>query len=424
MRTVYYSAIVLVLLILVTPLSAFAQDDTGPAIVENSSGNFFGIGARGLGMGGAQIAAGMDGTALVYNPAALARIRRIEVLAGLSHEKYSNDQNTYPDGVTVDPTLDGVSRSHTRLNTLNIVVPAPTYRGSAVVAFGINRVTSFDHAFQFARILVDGDSGGSRDRGTEIETGSLYLYSAGGAIDISPRVSVGLSLNLYNGKDNYTWDYQRMAIDGERYTQFVDADYTGVSAKVGMIATPNQNTSIGVVVESPIKFQIDGVTSDLPYYYEYELKHPFTFGGGVSTRFRGVQFAADLHYTDWTQMEYTEHEFYALENRLIGRYYRDVLRLNLGAEYLVQHIGAKVRVGYMYDPLPYADFLINNDRDFVTFGVGFLIDRVMTIDIAFVHGSYEYAQPAPDSDGFQDISNSLFEKYTLNRVYVTTAFRL
>ncbi|MBU2625337.1 MAG: hypothetical protein KKG33_07235, partial [candidate division Zixibacteria bacterium] len=266
MRALCYSAIVIMLLMFAAPLSAFAQDDAGPAIVENSSGNFFGIGARGLGMGGAQIAAGMDGTAIVYNPAVLARIRRIEILAGLSHEKYSNDENIYPNGVKVDPTLDGVSRSHTRLNTLNVAVPAPTYRGSAVVGFGINRVTSFDHAFQRSRIV----SSDSRVRGTELETGELYLYSAGGAIDISPRVSLGLSLNLYNGKDNYTWDYDSTGVSQTSYTQFVDADYTGVSAKVGMIASPNGNTSIGVVVETPIKFQIDGVTSDLPYSYKYE----------------------------------------------------------------------------------------------------------------------------------------------------------
>jgi len=44
-------------------------------INEVVAGNFFGGGARAMAMGGAQIAACDDGTALIYNPAALGRVR-------------------------------------------------------------------------------------------------------------------------------------------------------------------------------------------------------------------------------------------------------------------------------------------------------------------------------------------------------------
>ena len=143
-------SVVVVTMILLIPILSFAQggDDDFP-IAEISAGNFFGIGARGLGMGGAQIAAGMDGTALVYNPALLARIRRIEILTGMSHDRLSNDENSYPTWSTPDRTFDGKSKSFTRLNALDVSIPVPTYRGSAVVGFGINRVMSFDHVFQF-----------------------------------------------------------------------------------------------------------------------------------------------------------------------------------------------------------------------------------------------------------------------------------
>ena len=402
-------------------VTAVAQQDV--EVAEVSSGNFFGIGARGLGMGGAQVAAGLDGTAIVYNPAVLARIRRIEVLAGMSHQKLSNDENRSASSSDINTALDGRSKSFTRLNALNVTVPVPTYRGSAVVAFGINRVSSFDHVFQYARTLPDGG-----EVGTEIETGGLYQYSAAGAIDISPKISVGASLNLYHGKDDYTWTYSHSGSQQEDYTQYVNADYTGVSAKLGLIASVNRNISIGAVVETPVQYEIDGEFSEelwaYPNAYEYELEHPFVFGGGMSARYGRLQAALDLHYTDWTQMEYKEYDLYTLENGLIDRYYREVVRINAGVEYLIPRFGAKVRAGYIYDPLPYADFLVENDRDFVTLGVGFLIDRVMTLDIAFVTGSYEYAKPAPDANGAFDISSALYEKYSIDRLYVTTAFRL
>jgi long-chain fatty acid transport protein len=419
-----------------TPLLSFAQGgDDGFPIAEISAGNFFGIGARGLGMGGAQIAAGMDGTALVYNPALLARIRRIEILTGMSHDRLSNDGNSYPAWSVPDKAFDGKSKSFTRLNALDVSVPVPTYRGSAVVGFGVNRVMSFDHVFQFGHDWHMLDYSGT-ERGSELETGGLYLYSAGGAIDLSPRLSVGGALNLYHGRDNYTWDYYlheqgtlSNQIESEEYSQYIESRYTGVSARVGMSANFNHNLLVGVTVESPISFAIDGEFSEdgwsYPDEFEYELRHPFSFGAGAALSIDRLLLALDLNYTDWRQMEYTEYANMAVANRLFDLYYRETVKLNIGAEYMLPRIGAKLRAGYVYDPIPYADFLVKNDRDFITIGAGFLIDKMMTLDIAFITGSYEYTLPDPSVGPIAGLSaDAMFEKYSVNRLYVTTAFRL
>ena len=57
---------------------------------EVTAGNFFGIGARQMAMGGTGIASSWDGAAMWYNPAALARIHRVEFQLGLNHQKFSN----------------------------------------------------------------------------------------------------------------------------------------------------------------------------------------------------------------------------------------------------------------------------------------------------------------------------------------------
>jgi long-subunit fatty acid transport protein len=418
--------------------SALLAQDDGFPITEISAGNFFGVGARGLGMGGAQIAAGMDGTSLVYNPALLARIRRLEVLAGMSHDRLSNDGNDYSGRWISDPTMEGKSKSFTRLNAVDLSVPIPTYRGSAVVGFGINRVMSFDHVFRYGRSTSAIEST-FEERGEEHETGGLYLYSVGGAIDLSPRVSVGAALNLYHGKDSYTWDYFSKAthtvagsdpiIHVDEFSEYITGEYTGVSAKVGMAVSLNPQLSIGATVESPIDFNIDGEHTEVGWYYpdeyEYDLKHPFSFGAGAAYFIDRVQLALDLHYTDWRQLEYTEYADMIAANDLFDLYYREALSVNLGAEYMIPRMGAKVRAGYMYDPIPYAGFLVRNDREFVTLGVGFLIDRMMTLDIAFITGSYEYTHPDPGAGPGAAVSaDAVFEEYSVNRIYVTTAFRL
>jgi len=75
-KTCLKLAVVLLPLLLIT--SVVSAQDAGQ-ITETSTGNFYGIGARAMGMGGAHIASVLDGTALIYNPAALSRIRRIEL---------------------------------------------------------------------------------------------------------------------------------------------------------------------------------------------------------------------------------------------------------------------------------------------------------------------------------------------------------
>ena len=59
-------------------------------VYESATENQFLPGGRAAGMGGAQIAAGDDGSALWYNPALLTRIRNTELSGTLSHQRLTN----------------------------------------------------------------------------------------------------------------------------------------------------------------------------------------------------------------------------------------------------------------------------------------------------------------------------------------------
>ena len=376
---------------------------------EAAAGNFFVVGARALGMGGAYTAVANDATALVYNPAGLARVIRIEFSGGLTHQRINNKTNS---GFGFN---DGRVQNNTRLGSGNLVLPVPTYRGSLVLAFGVNRVKSFDQAMQFSSDIYP-----NNERGIETESGGIYLWSFGAAVDISPNISVGGALNYWNGKDNYTWLYENFAGQSSvRYNDAIKDRYSGFNLKLGVRTQPNKFLTVGATIETPVTYTIkedwSQETNGNGAYgnSEYKITFPFSLGAGVALNLNNLTLAGDVNYTDWTQMEYKRLEDIADANRQIQDTYKATLRYHLGAEFLLPRISTTLRAGFFRNPLPYKAEWVKKDRDFLTAGAGFLIDQVMTLDIAWAHGSWELKNFTP----------GLTEKYTVNQIFVSTAYR-
>jgi long-subunit fatty acid transport protein len=426
------SLLTIAVVLCLTVFYSFASNAQDLGVVdEATAGNFFGVGARAMGMGGAHIAVVNDATALVYNPAGLARIKRIELSGALTHERLRNKTGP-PYGIlpaVENPqiaTSDGQVLSNTRFGAGAIVLPVPTYRGSLVFALGVNRIKSFDKTMRFSR------RGGSY--GIESESGGIYLWSFGAAIDISPNVSVGAALNYWDGTDNYSWLYEDWYDDGYlsfeyKYDDTIKDRYSGFNAKFGVRVQPNKFLVIGGTIDSPVSYTIDEdytQKTDTVFYQpegdwvqdrysdraEYKISLPFSLGLGVGLNFGNLLLAGDVNYTDWTQMEYKRLWDMAEANRIIRDSYTDALRWHVGAEYLFPAIGTTLRAGYYQNPLPYKSMWIKEDRDYFTGGIGFLIDEVMTVDLAWVYGSWE----------LNDFESELAEKYTTNQIFLTTAY--
>jgi long-subunit fatty acid transport protein len=425
------SIIVVVFYFLLFSFFVANSQDLG-VVDEATAGNFFGVGARAMGMGGAHIAVACDATALVYNPAGLARVKRIEFSGGLTHQRLRNRTGDLTSvGIQSSGIYfnDGRLQSNTRLSSANIVLPVPTYRGSLVFALGVNRVKSFDKVMKFS---WKGE--GELPEGIESESGGIYLWSFGGAIDISPNVSVGGAFNFWSGTDNYSWLYEAYYSNLDtlyryKYDDTIKDRYSGFNLKLGVRVQPNRFLIVGGVIESPVTYTIREdwtQTTDIEFYQpsvgtdhdydsdspEYKISLPFSLGIGIALNFNNLLLAGDLNYTDWTQMEYKRLWDMAEANRTIKDSYTDVLRWNVGAEYLFPQIGTRLRAGYYQNPLPYKSTWIKKNRNYFTFGVGFLIDQVMTVDLAWVHGSWE----------LNDFDMELAEKYTTNQIFFTTAY--
>lgn len=392
-------------------------------INEVVAGNFFGVGARAMAMGGAQIAACDDGTALVYNPAALVRIKRIEVLTSLSHQKMTTE-------TLFRSALQERSASNTRFSGAGLVLPVPTYRGSLVFGFGVNRIKSFDKVFEYSGQFAGGDF-----TGLESESGGIYQWTLGGAIDLSPSVSCGLALNYHSGNDLYNFEFDSSYVEltgSGRYifTSTSDDDYSGVGVKLGAMIRPNRYVTLGATVDFPTTYTVKQdwrVTEEYlsysphpdyaritePGYYEYKLSVPYSLGAGMALNIDQLLLAFDVNFTDWAQMEYRSPLGLEEENRALRENYTDVLRYHAGAEIFLPRISGKLRGGYYYDPIPFRTANVDRERHFITGGAGFLIDRVVTLDFAYVRGLWKVKDP--------DLLT--LEEYKTDRFLLSAAYR-
>jgi hypothetical protein len=405
----------LIFIVVVTLCSVNGYPQGYSVVDEATAGNYFTVGARALGMGGAYTAVANDATSLIYNPAGLARVIRIEFAGGLTHQRINNHTDL---GSGFN---DGRLQDNTRFSSGNVVLPVPTYRGSLAIAFGVNRVKSFDQTMQFSSELPEGS-----EEGIESESGGIYLWSLGAAVDVSPNISVGGALNYWNGRDDYTWLYERLLDQSStKYDDAIKDRYTGYNFKLGVRVQPNKFLTVGGTIETPVTYTIkedwsqatDTQNPDNSEFdsgkSEYKITLPFSLGAGVALNLSHLVLAGDVNYTDWTQMEYKKLENMADANRLIKDTYTSALRYHLGAEFLIPQISTTLRGGFYRNPLPYKSEWIKKDRYYVTSGVGFLIDQVMTLDIAWSHGSWELKNFTP----------GLAEKYTVNQIFVSTAYR-
>lgn len=377
-----------------------------------------------MGMGGAHIAVAEDFSALWWNPAGLAKIRRIELSGGLIYEKERSRTLFYNYG-------KGKTDSHTRLASGGIAVPIPTYRGSLVFSVGFNRPKSFD---SFLKFKGRSPEEGFWQEGLELKSGGLYNWGLGGAIDLSPFLSAGATIMLWRGEEDYTWDMAKNIPNGQgnilqavnNRDHFLD-DYNGINLKLGLLFRANRYIIFGGTLEAPLKLTIeqdwtsqtdslfnnDSTISAEDYgYYKYKFRLPYEFCLGARLTLPYLILAADLNYTDWSETEYKyPPEDVSAFNPYMGDVYRDILSWHLGAEALVPKAGVKLRLGYYQDPLPYRLEEIKNNRDYLTFGVGFLMGKVMTLDVALVYGLWETS--------FQGLD----ESYSVNRLFITTAYR-
>ncbi len=436
--------------------SAFSQSASDAVrIVENEMG----VGARAQAMGGAYTALADDYTAIYWNPAGLASIKSSQFFGEVSHLNYGN-QALFQGQVTDE------SQNYTRLRSLGFAFPLPARRGSMVVALGYNRVKDFDQNLVFSGFNRNSNGLGFEFDGAEVlfdrdvyqsetvsDEGSLDQWSLGFGIALSPNFTAGVTLNIWSGQDDYQFTffqedrdniYNQMPGDFRSYllNQTLKTDYQAVGVKVGGMFHLAEGIRVGGAIGFPVTFNVNETfaSNDLIVFdnddedaadlgageFEYDVKTPLHFDAGAAFSNDRITLSGSIRYRDWAQTRFDvpdnflgDDDYVALfeENNVIRQNYRATLQYNIGGEILLPGVNGKLRAGYGYYPSPLDNVSSDQDKEYITGGMGFMVDRYVSLDITYIYGSWKQSSEDVYTPG------GTLEDITVNKFLVGLTYR-
>ncbi|MFC2088496.1 OmpP1/FadL family transporter [Calditrichota bacterium] len=455
--------IVLSVLFLTANICAqFAEDATD---LLNSQ---YGFGARSISMGGAFSGVADDYSAIYWNPAGLAQIKKMEFYGGISHLKYENEATFYGTRMKGDD-------SFTKLSSIGLVFPVPTYRGSLVFALGYQRIKEFDKTLHFSgfnpnsndlffTFIENNDTLDYYfDKNVQQEefvqqSGHLNNWSFASAVDISQNVSVGATLNFWTGSSTYIFDFiqtdknnlypnaqdplRDTDYDSYSISQKIIGEYSAFQIKIGALMRPSNSLRIGLNISLPSTFNVvekyndsdelvfdlgdsDAITGE-PSEFEYDVSTPFQFDLGASYKLKDFTISGGLEYVDLSQVEFElpddvnlDENYSALldENKRIKDLYQEKMKLKAGIEYFWRDQNLVFRSGYLLDPSPLKDAPSDFDRNFITGGLGLVVDKQFLIDVAYMYGYWKNFSSDTYTPGGTD------EDITYQKIFLTTSFR-
>jgi len=451
MRQIKYSLLVIFCLIGISNKNVISQDSYGYDEISFLT-EYFGCGARAIGLGGAFIGVAEDYSSLYWNPAGLGQIKKMELMASMNHLTQSTNAE-FLNSTTKDKITS------TRLDALGFVLPVPTYRGSLVFAFGYHRVENIGSILSFEgfnpgssamSVLFDEPYIPNSLYQSENVTvkGSLGNYSFGVSTEVNENLWVGGSLNHWRGRNDYNFLlqevdqqnlYETYPNDFDNYylENNINSEIRAWDIKIGGLFRVNKNVRVGATITSPKTFSIqevwdvndqlmfdDGATDPTSDngITDYEVRMPFTFAAGVSFTLPRILISGGIEYYDWSQIEYlTDPPFeWATRsdvNRSITQNVEPVMNKRVGAEVLLPGLKNKIRGGYIIIPNPIKGTTSDNDKKFFTVGGGFLVGTQTMLDIVYVRGSWKNES----SDEY--INEKVEEDRKISKIYVTLSFR-
>jgi len=364
-----------------------------PSINFATSPNPVGSGARAVGQGTAFIAVADDATAASHNPAGLIQLELPEISVVGSRDYFRSDVDVHaPDLLVEDARVTG-----TNLNYASVALPFHPWGRNAVAALNYQRLVSLDGE-------ADLVSGFTKLSGTQTihsqQEGELATLTPALAVQVSPRLSLGVALNFWRVPfaDN-GWQQQTdisaagQVVSGNTVGRFdaigtIDDDYrveAGFNAHLGLLWQPTAKLTVGAVLRTPAQLKVrhrtasaltvnltdasgprPPVTTGSDDQEHLDIDLPMSYGLGLAWRFSDAFTASiDLFRTQWSDFELEESSIedpVVVENGAPTGRGADVLAgrgddtnsVRVGCEYLWigEQVTVPLRAGLFYDPEP------------------------------------------------------------------------
>lgn len=340
-----------------------------------------GMGARALALGGAYTAVSNDYSATFWNPAGLTQLNKSSFYTSFGHLSHSADISYGSNSATIS------EESYSRLDGIGVTFKVPTQRGSLVWAFGRNMLYGFDN-----NLITPIENSG--ETLSVLENGGIQAWTGAMGIEISPRTSFGVSLNLLTGSRDYDF---RLTGTSDDLAYNIKAEYTGFSMIFGGLYRGDK-ANVGLSITMPTYYKVEdigvGSLEDVGTN-EYKLNMPFKSNLGVSSNFGDFLIAADLHFIDYGQIDFSSNivdtDGVIIDgeiNRAIAANLNSTVGYGVGLEYLLPFTNAKIRFGLSDSPSAYK----NNDGDdrfAISAGAGMLLDKQIKLDFTYIRTKWE-----------------------------------
>jgi len=363
-----------------------------------SSPNPVGSGARAVGMGGAFIGVADDATAASWNPAGLIQLEKPEMsIVG----EYFKRTEEFSSGVR--PEIGNTGKvDDFNLNYFSVAYPFQLFR-NIVVSLNYQRLYDFNRSFSHRLDLSSAGLNAVQYKQFE-QDGFLGPVGMAGAIQITPNLSLGMTLNVWTGRllwDNgwkETFNERSVGTQGgipvtiDTLVRDEYADFRGINANFGILWNITPALSLGGVIKTPFTASVDHkfsysqtsqfgppvsttVTSQVSAVDKVEVEMPVSYGVGLAWR---VSDALTLdfdvyrtHWSDYVLKDSQGNEFSPIDGRPASESdIHDTTQMRLGGEYLFvfpeKSIIVPLRAGLFYDPEPSQGAV----RDFYGFSIG------------------------------------------------------
>lgn len=349
-----------------------------------SSPNPVGSGARAMGMGGAFIGVADDATAASWNPAGLIILEKPElsVVADYNSRKEDVSSASHPEANNSGNT------DQFDLNYFSATYPFHFHR-NIVVSLNYQRL--YDFRREFSHRLDFSEAGTDLAQHKNFyQDGSVGALGMAGAIQITPRISLGATLNIWT--DQLWWDngwdesYMERAngtqggIPVSIDTHITDtySSFRGINANFGILWDINEKLTVGAVIKTPFtahmrhtfifkQIQTYGTPLDTSNVIrqtiteDVELDMPMSYGIGLAWRFSDAfTIDLDVYRTEWRNYILKDDQgnsFSPIDGRPESQSsVEDTTQVRFGGEYLFimerQAITVPLRAGLFYDPEP------------------------------------------------------------------------
>lgn len=390
---------------------------------------------RALALGVAGIALASEGSTAAVNPAGLTAIRRFEIsvaLAGDNHERHT----TFYESSSSDDTFE------LSISEAWFVLPVPVHRGGLAFALGLHQERpalgtsaygGFDPAYDFPL----------RETERIRWRGGPSAFTFASAVDLSPQVTLGLAVDLWDGKEerDRRFEYGFAGDDnpaGPAEYVFEDSyhlEHSGFAFRAGLMLRAAPPLRFGLTVEGPSKVKRQGSFSTAEiqlsqagaelsrveerFDVDEALTLPWSVSAGAVWHLnRLLLITADGRWTDLPRLEYAVRDD---TGELAKQWptasadapYRLGWEGGGGSELIIPNSTLRLRAGYRHMRPSYLNESALKGRHRFSGGFGWIADAAFAIDAAVAYEIYEG----------QQASGAYTNRSTRTRVALGLAYR-